>query len=528
MGNYLNPGNKAYWESQRSEIYVDKTGLIEYVNEKINTSQKYMCISRPRRFGKTMAMNMLAAYYSRGCDSAELFAKRKIAQMASYSEHLNKYNVIRINMQYFLGLKHNVDGLLETMRQYISREIFREYPDIDYFDKENFFQVLMDVYNHTQNLFVILIDEWDCLFREYQQDKEAQNKYLDFLRNWLKDQEYIGLVYMTGILPIKKYGTHSALNMFTEYSMTNPGESAPFFGFTDDEVRELCAEYDGDYDELRAWYDGYELSYVKNKKRQRYAIYNPKSLSEALLTEECKTYWNSTETYEALKKYIQMNMDGLREAIVTMMVGGSVEINPDTFVNDMTTFSTRDDVMTLLVHLGYLSYNATEHTVSIPNREVAKEYYNAVSTMDWTNVMAAIIASKKLLQAVLDGQPDVVAAGIDKAHEEISILQYNDENSLSCVIGLAFYSAREYFQTIREMPAGKGFADIVLLPLPNHADKPAILIELKWDQDADTALKQIHEKRYAGALKGYEGNTILVGINYDKATKKHSCIIEKN
>ena len=527
MGDYLNPSNRLFQMSIRSKIYIDKTELIAFTNELMDTSGRFMCISRPRRFGKTMAMNMLAAYYSRGCDSAELFAQCKIAKKTLYEEHLNQHNVIRINMQEFLGKDHTVDGLLKTLCQYTSREIFREYPDVDYADKDDFFQVMKDVYNHTGVSFIILIDEWDCLFREYRQDKDSQNKYLDFLRNWLKDQEYIGLVYMTGILPIKKYGTHSALNMFTEYSMTNPGESAPFFGFTDDEVRELCAEYDGDYDELRAWYDGYELSYVKNKKRQRYAIYNPKSLSEALLTEECKTYWNSTETYEALKKYIQMNMDGLREAIVTMMVGGSVEINPDTFVNDMTTFSTRDDVMTLLVHLGYLSYNATEHTVSIPNREVAKEYYNAVSTMDWTNVMAAIIASKKLLQAVLDGQPDVVAAGIDKAHEEISILKYNDENSLSCVIGLAFYSAREFYQTIREMPAGRGFADIVFLPLPNHADKPAILIELKWDQEADTAIRQIHEKRYDGVLKGYEGNIVLAGIIYDKTTKKHSCIIER-
>ena len=210
-----------------------------------------------------------------------------------------------------------------------------------------------------------------------------------------------------------------------------------------------------------------------------------------------------------------------------MMAGGSVEINPDTFVNDMTTFSNRDDVMTLLVHLGYLSYNAKDKTVSIPNREVAKEYYNAVSTMDWKNVMAAITDSKQLLQNVLEGQAELVAAGIDKAHEEISILKYNDENSLSCVIGLAFYSAREFYQTIREMPAGRGFADIVFLPLPNHADKPAILIELKWDQNADTAIRQIHEKRYDGVLKGYEGNIILAGISYDKATKKHSCIIEK-
>ena len=527
MGTYLNPGNTAFKEALNSEIYVDKSILIDVVSSKIGTMQKYMCVSRPRRFGKSVAMNMLAAYYSRGCNSEAIFKKLEIAKAASFKKYLNRYNVIRLNMQEFLSDYRNIDGMLVAISKYLLKELLKVYPGIDYMDKNRLRNVMSDIHEESGIQFIILIDEWDCIFREYKKDKKSQDKYLDFLRAWLKDQEYVGLVYMTGILPIKKYGTHSALNMFTEYSMTSPGELAEFFGFTDAEVKGLCTEYNWDYDELKDWYDGYELSVYKQKIEYKCSIYNPKSVTAAIEFGKCDTYWNRTETYEALKQYIQMNMDGLKDAIVTMMAGGSVEINPDTFVNDMSTFEGRDDVMTLLIHLGYLSYNAREKTVSIPNREVAKEYYNAVSTMDWKNVMAAITDSKQLLQNVLEGQAELVAAGIDKAHEEISILKYNDENSLSCVIGLAFYSAREYYQTIREMPAGRGFADIVFLPLPNHADKPAILIELKWDQEADTAIRQIHEKRYDGVLKGYEGNIILVGISYDKATKKHSCIIEK-
>ena len=526
MGDYLNPSNRLFQMSIRSKIYIDKTELIAFTNELMDTSGRFMCISRPRRFGKTMAMNMLAAYYSRGCDSAELVAQCKIAKKTLYEEHLNQHNVIRINMQEFLGKDHTVDGLLKTLCQYTSREIFREYPDVDYADKDDFFQVMKDVYNHTGVSFIILIDEWDCLFREYRQDKDSQNKYLDFLRNWLKDQEYIGLVYMTGILPIKKYGTHSALNMFTEYSMTDPGESAPFFGFTKEEVQELCTEYDGDYEELKEWYDGYEISYVKNKIRQCYSIYNPKSLSTALLRGECKTYWNRTETYESLMEYIQLNMDGLQDAVVAMMAGEHVPVNTEKFTNDMVTFRSRDDVLTLLVHLGYLNYNGTEGTVSIPNREVRIEYVNAVED-SWSEVAKVIHTSKKLVQALWDGDEASVAAGVDAAHEDISILQYNDENSLSCTIGMAFFSAVDYYNMVREMPAGRGFADIVFLPLPSHVDKPAILIELKWDQDADTAIRQIHEKRYSGVLKGYDGNILLAGISYDKGTKKYSCIIEK-
>ena len=527
MGTYLNPGNTAFKEALNSEIYVDKSILIDVVSSKIGTMQKYMCVSRPRRFGKSVAMNMLAAYYSRGCNSEAIFENLKIAKASSFKEHLNQYNVIKLNMQDFLSDYRNIDGMLVAISKYLLKELLKVYPGIDYMDKNRLRNVMSDIHEESGIQFIILIDEWDCIFREYKKDKKSQDKYLDFLRAWLKDQEYVGLVYMTGILPIKKYGTHSALNMFTEYSMTSPGELAEFFGFTDAEVKGLCTEYNWDYDELKDWYDGYELSVYKQKIEYKCSIYNPKSVTAAIEFGKCDTYWNRTETYEALKQYIQMNMDGLKDAIVTMMAGGSVEINPDTFVNDMSTFEGRDDVMTLLIHLGYLSYNAREKTVSIPNREVAKEYYNAVSTMDWKNVMTAITDSKQLLQDLLDGKAELVAAGIDKAHEEISILKYNDENSLSCVIGLAFYSAREFYQTIREMPAGRGFADIVFLPLPNHADKPAILIELKWDQNADTAIRQIHEKRYDGVLKGYEGNIILAGISYDKATKKHSCIIEK-
>ena len=527
MGTYLNPGNTAFKEALNSEIYVDKSILIDVVSSKIGTMQKYMCVSRPRRFGKSVAMNMLAAYYSRGCNSEAIFKKLEIAKAASFKKYLNRYNVIRLNMQDFLSDYRNIDGMLVAISKYLLKELLKVYPGIDYMDKNRLRNVMSDIHEESGIQFIILIDEWDCIFREYKKDKKSQDKYLDFLRAWLKDQEYVGLVYMTGILPIKKYGTHSALNMFTEYSMTSPGELAEFFGFTEAEVKGLCTEYNWDYDELKDWYDGYELSVYKQKIEYKCSIYNPKSVTAAIEFGKCDTYWNRTETYEALKQYIQMNMDGLKDAIVTMMAGGSVEINPDTFVNDMSTFEGRDDVMTLLIHLGYLSYNAREKTVSIPNREVAKEYYNAVSTMDWKNVMTAITDSKQLLQDLLDGKAELVAAGIDKAHEEIAILQYNDENSLSCVIGLAFYSAREFYQTIREMPAGRGFADIVFLPLPNHADKPAILIELKWDQNADTAIRQIHEKRYDGVLKGYEGNIILAGISYDKATKKHSCIIEK-
>ena len=527
MGDYFNPGNQMMQESLNSEIYVDKSMLIAAVNKHIATRQKYLCVSRPRRFGKSMAMNMLAAYYSMGCDSHEQFRGLKISSEASYPEHLNKHHVIRINMQEYLTFASTMEELIANLTEDLLYEMLEEYHDLKYRKKDNLIQVMKDMYRQTKVQFIILIDEWDCIFREYREDKKAQEKYLDFLRAWLKDQEYAGLVYMTGILPIKKYGTHSALNMFTEYSMTDPKELAPYFGFTEAEVQALCQEYHRDFAELKAWYDGYCLRYMKNGQEQSYDMYNPKAVTESMYSGECNTYWNNTETYEALKVYIEMNFDGLKDAIVTMMAGGAVQINTNTFVNDMVTFHGRDDVLTLLVHLGYLSYDADREEVSIPNSEVAREYYNAVSTMDWDDVMTAIKDSKKLLEDLIAGDAEAVAAGVDKIHEEVSILTYNNENALSYTLGMAFYSARNWYMTIREMPAGRGYADIVLLPKHKFADKPAILIELKWDAEADTAIRRIHEKRYEGALQGYEGNILLAGISYDKAAKKHSCIIEK-
>ena len=492
MGSYLNPGSMLFRGSLRSKIYIDKSGLIEKINELVCTEQKYVCVSRPRRFGKSMAANMLAAYYKKDEDTKPLFDKLLISQAKSYEEHLNQYDVIRINMQQFLSETHNMEEMLSKLRNYLIMDLQEAYEKIRFREKTSLVQTMKDVFAYTGCPFIILIDEWDCLFREYQKDKEAQKKYLDFLRAWLKDQDYVGLAYMTGILPIT-----------------------------------LCQEYGMSFEETKAWYNGYGLWTHSRDGDQFYSMYSPKSVVEAMLRHKFGTYWNQTETYEALKVYIQMNMDGLKDSVVEMLAGGSVRINTGTFSNDMTTFATKDDVLTLLVHLGYLTYDSLKEEVSIPNKEVSKEYVNAISTMDWKEVITSVEASRKLLNSLWDMNEEAVAEGIDKAHREISILQYNDENSLSCTINLAFYFAREYYTIVRELPTGKGFADICFIPRKIHADKPAVVLELKWDKNAKGAISQIKEKDYVDALKDYHGNLLLAGINYDKKTKKHSCIIEK-
>lgn len=525
MGSYLNPGSFIFRNSLNSKIYVDKSGLIEKTNEYLNTEQRFLCVSRPRRFGKSMAANMLAAYYDCAEDTAELFEKLQISNCSSYRAHLNQYDVLKLNMQDFLSMTHNVSDMLNLLQTRIVSELKRKYPD--YITDEPLIFAMQDIFSQTGRPFVILIDEWDCLFREYKQDKDAQKQYLDFLRAWLKDKDYVALAYMTGILPIKKYGSHSALNMFYEYSMTAPGEFAPYFGFTEEEVKALCDEYHMSFEDAHDWYDGYGLVSHAFSGTKKYSMYSPKSVVEAMLRHKYDTYWNQTETYEALKMYIQMNIDGLKDAVVEMIAGARIPVHTGTFSNDMTTFSTKDDVLTLLVHLGYLTYDSEQEVVSIPNKEVAQEYINALSTMDWHEVLASVKASKKLLESLWNMDADAVASGIEQAHKEISILQYNDENSLSCTINLAFYFAREYYTVVRELPAGKGFADVCFIPRRLYADKPAVVMELKWDKSAEGAIAQVKEKGYTDALKDYHGNLLLAGINYDKQTKCHSCVIER-
>ena len=257
MGNYLNPGNEKFQEAINSTIYVDKTSLIGYTNAVLHTKQKYICVSRPRRFGKSMAADMLTAYYSRGCDSEELFAGLAISKDEQFETYRNRYDTIFLNMQEFLSRSGNVSEVIERVKKRIIRELKMQYPEVVLFDEDDLAECMQDVYGVSKCPFVIIIDEWDCVFREYKDDKTAQEKYLDFLRDILKDKAHIYLVYMTGILPIKKYGTHSALNMFNEFSMTNAGPLAEYVGFTEDEVSDLCEKYHMDMSEVKEWYDGW-------------------------------------------------------------------------------------------------------------------------------------------------------------------------------------------------------------------------------------------------------------------------------
>ncbi len=519
MGIYLNPGNEGFRTAIRSEIYVDKTGLIGCTNRYLNTEQRYICVSRPRRFGKSMALKMLAAYYSCAYDSRELFEGLKIAEDSGFLENLNRYDVIFLNMQQFL-IEAGAGEVVNYLQQAVLEELQEEYEEVLNRQSSGIADALRKIYAKSGKQFIFLVDEWDCVMRERQKCEDMQKQYMDFLRNLLKDQPYVALAYMTGILPVKKYGQHSALNMFWEYSMTDQSFFEEYTGFTDKEVRGLCERFSMDYAETGNWYDGYQLTEFKH-------VYNPKSVVEAMLRRRFSNYWTSTETYDALKVYMDMDFDGLRSDIVRMLGGVRVKVNTRSFQNDMCTFKTKDDVLTLLIHLGYLGYDSEEKEAFIPNREIIEEFENAMSIGGWTEVMNVLKASQRLLEDTLSGDAGRVAEGLDRAHTEVaSILTYKDENFLGAAISLAYYSARKDYRMIRELPTGRGFADVAFLPLPS-CGKPAMVIELKYDKSAPAAIRQIKDRRYTQALEGYSGEVLLVGVNYDRDSKEHGCMIER-
>ncbi|MCC8068126.1 MAG: ATP-binding protein [Clostridiales bacterium] len=525
MGLYLNPGNDAFGEI-RNGTYVDKTGLIDFINSTIGTPEKLTCFSRPRRFGKSFAAMMLCAYYDKSCDSRELFEGLEISGSASFEKYLNKYDVVYLDITYFISRSEDIKRIVTDIQTCVIRELRKAYPDCIEEEEKYLPDALASVTQETGNRFFIIIDEWDALFREAKDNDAIQKEYIWFLRGLFKSgvatRTMVAGAYMTGILPIKKYGTESALTDFREYTMVQPENLAEYVGFTEEEVRTLCWNNQLDFEKMRQWYDGYTFEKTQH-------IYSPNSVIRAVKNQRFGNYWTKSESYESLKNYISMNQDGLKDSVIEMLGGRREKTDVLSFQNDLTNLKSRENVLTLLVHLGYLAYDAKKKEVFIPNLEVSESFRLAVQDTDWIQVGTALSRSEELLDATIRCDSKAVEDALEMIHSEnTSILKYNDENSLSCAITIAYYTAKNYYEIFRELPSGKGFADIVFLPHRN-TDKPAMIVELKYDKSADTAIQQIKDNRYAGKLNDYRGNLLLVGVNYNKNSngKKHECVIEK-
>lgn len=525
MGMFVNPDNSAFQATLNARIYVDKSGLIRYTNSVLASTDAFICNSRPRRFGKSITANMLTAYYSRGCNSEEMFSGLEISKAEDFKRHLNQYDVIHLDIQWCIEPAGGPEHVVSYISEKTIAELREYYQDVPMKETKSLTEALSQINTATGKRFVIIIDEWDVLIRDEATNELIQKEYIGFLRGLFKGTEptkYIQLAYLTGILPIKKEKTQSALNNFDEFTMLSPGSLAQFIGFTEDEVRSLAATYHQDFDKVKRWYDGYLL--------KDYEVYNPRAVVSVMLNGEFKSYWSETASYEAIVPLINMDYDGLKTAVIEMLSGGIVNVNTATFKNDIVNIQSKDDVLTYMIHLGYLGYDQKKRAAFVPNEEIRQELTMAVTSRHWNEMLLFWQESENLLEATLDKDGDAVARQIEKIHSEyVSVIQYHDENSLSSVLAIGYLSAMKYyFKPVRELPTGRGFADFVFIPKSEYKkDYPALVVELKWNQNTETALEQIRNKKYPFSILEYTGDILLVAINYDKKSKEHVCLIEK-
>ncbi|MBE6005713.1 MAG: AAA family ATPase [Sarcina sp.] len=518
---YLNPGFENFRRTLSGEIYVDKTMMIARMNRFIDTGNNYVCVSRPRRFGKTIANNMLSAYYSKGCDAGGLFAPLKISSVPDYKEKMNRYNVIQIDMNSEYQNTTIKEKLIHRLTADIREEMRDQFPTVLLGEDDSLAQCIQKIYAATGETFVILMDEYDVLVRE-QVSEALFSEYMSFLNGLFKSNTIrpaISLAYLTGILPIVRDKIQSKLNNFEEYTILDADVLAEYVGFTGEEVRQLCSRYGADFETCRRWYDGY--------RQYGLEIYNPESVVKAVRKKQFGSYWGKTSTYEAITERIRQDFEGTREEVVRMLSGESVDVNVTRYMNTMTSFTTRSDLFTYLIHLGYLAYNMEDSTCRIPNFEVRQEWFNAIEAEPEYAVTNAIIqSSRRLLEETTSGNAEAVAKALDVSHIHVtSNRSYNNEDALQSAIYLAFIYALNRYTIIKEMTSGKGFADVVFIPF--YRGDPAMVIELKRNDCTESALNQIRQKQYFDSLLHYKGSMLLVGINYDEKAKTHTCAIER-
>ena len=522
MANFLNLGNEKFISDLRNDIFVDKSMLIKQVNNNYGkSSKKFMCVTRPRRFGKTMALSMLRAYYSKGCDSKELFKNLKIYNDPSFLEHLNRHNVFTIDMAGIGTSLQDKKEILNEITKSLIKNLNESFPNI-LTNENTIADALSTIYSVTKETFIFLIDEWDYIYREFDYDLELCNAYTDFLRSLFKNEllsDCIDLVYMTGILPIKRYNSQSSLNNFIEYNMLNPRNLTEFIGFTEEEVSSLCKQYDMDINDMKHWYDGYHYDEVGD-------LYNPKSVVEALTTGEYGDYWVSTSSIEAVTNYMNYDNGELKDIITSLIAGNKVDLDVTDFENDLTRIISKDAALTVLIHLGYLAYDRENEQCYIPNYEIRQELNSAIKRMKWEEIEYPLINSKELInQTVLLNTKYIEERLNENLQRFTTIYNRLDENVLSVLLNVSYDYARKEYNFFKEPNVGIGRADLILVPY--RTTKPGIIFELKVDSSPIEAIKQIKQKNYLESFNTYKGKILLIGINLDSKTKKHSVLIEE-
>ncbi len=519
MSFYLNSDNSKFSEYKSSAIFVDKSMLIQECNDVFGSESSYICVTRPRRFGKTLAISMLNAYYSKGCDSREMFKDLKISKDPGFEEHLNKHNVIWIDMAELYANSSDKTQFVKKLKNIILRDLKENYTNVDFTDLE-LWEAFIQIKSKTKEKFIFLIDEWDVIYREQENNNVLCEEYTDFLRGLFKSSgvsSCIDLVYMTGILPIRRYTTQSTLNMFKEYNMLDARELTEFVGFTEEEVKGLCAQYHRDFNEIKNWYDGYHLRGIE--------IYNPKSVVEAVLTGECADYWTQTSATEAVSTYMNYDHGALKDLFAKMILGEKSYVNPGKFNNDLTEVDSQDAALTVLIHLGYLAYDEESESCYIPNYEIKEEFVTALDKLHWKEIYNPINNSMKLYKETLNGNADFINETLDKNHADLaSQFNKNKEDVLGMIVHISYYSMTQWYDFHKESTSLKGRSDIAILPKDNtHIP---FIVELKVDSTPEDAISQIKEKEYFSSLGSYKGKVLLLGISYDSKTMRYSSKVE--
>ena len=520
MSLYLNKNNDKFKEYKSARIFIDKSNLIKECNSLFGTSDKYMCITRPRRFGKTMALSVLNAYYSKGCDSQSLFEKLNIAKDNSYLEHLNKHNVIWIDMASLYTDIRDKNDFLKELETNLLDDLNEAFPNVLKEMDNTISKAIIRINSKLNERFIFLIDEWDVIYREQEYNTKLCDEYTELLRNLFKSSNVsscIDLVYMTGILPIRRYSTQSTLNMFTEYNMLDSFPIESYVGFTEDEVIGLCNKYNRDFNEIKSWYNGYNLNGV--------SLYNPKSVIEAVLRGKCKDYWVQTSAIEAVTNYMNYDNGKLKDIICKMLLGEKVKVNVRKFENDLAKVNSSDSALTVLIHLGYLAYDEDLEACYIPNYEIKQEFVNAVDKLNWHEIYNPISNSLKLYEETLKGNVEFINKTLDENHKDLAgPFNKNKEDILGVIVEKSYYSAKQFYNIKKEDTSILGRSDLSFIPYDNcHIP---FIVELKVNFTPDEAIAQIKEKSYFNSLGNYHGKVLLLGISYDEKTLKHNSKVE--
>lgn len=535
MGNYLNARTAydAYRRECGSPYFVDKSLLLDELIQRMETTANYICITRPRRFGKSVAANMIACFFSRECRAEDIFDRLRIAQTDSYQSNVGKHDVIFISFNELPRKCRNYEEYIDRISDRLLEDLRNAYPKAGIHEKDAVWDALLSVYQaYDSKRFIFVLDEWDFIFhRNFVTDRDKAD-YIDFLSNLLKGKAYVSLAYMTGILPIAKYSSGSELNMFLEYSMTAREKFGEYFGFTEEETDDLYQRYlvleaspKVSREGLRFWYDGYQTASGKR-------LYNPRSVVGALSDNQLGSYWTSSGPYDEIFYYIGANVDAVRDSLAFMVSGTPVPAKVQEYAATSMRLSTRDEIFSAMVVYGFLSYE--NGCVRIPNKELMEKFDDMLlkePSLGYVNRLAEI--SSQMLRATLGADTDKMSEILEFAHNtETPLLAYNHEAELTAIVNLVYLAARDSYRIEREDKAGTGYVDFIFYPeTDSRAD--GIVLELKAGHTPEEALRQIRDRKYALKFEGkigenrqYAGRILGVGIAYDRDTKVHSCKVE--